>query len=134
MCDSYSKRTFTGGRINVGIRRAKRLKFMMHWVYDFYRVSSVPTTVGLDRAGFLAVVAVAGQQADVTKQLKEQSNEKATFTTPGPLISDSKWTEWEPKFSNYLSTLIGMDGIPLSYVIRKTDEPDRVGPRAIFTE
>ena len=134
MSESYSKRTTTAGKIDFGIRRTKRLKFMMHWVHDFYRVSSIPTTVGLDHAGFLAAIAVAGQRADVRKQLKDQSNEKAKVASPGPLVSENKWTEWEPKFSNYLSTLMGMNGIPLSYVIRDNDAPDRIGPHTSFTE
>ena len=134
MSESYSKRTTTAGKIDFGIRRTKRLKFMMHWVHDFYRVSSIPTTAGLDHAGFLAAIAVAGQRADVRKQLKDQSNEKAKVASPGPLVSENKWTEWEPKFSNYLSTLMGMNDIPLSYVIRDNDAPDRIGPHTNFTE
>ena len=134
MSESYSKRTAAAGKIDFGIRRTKRLKFMVHWVHDFYRVSTIPSTVGLNKAGFLAAIAIAGQKADVRKQLKDQSSEKAKVASPGPLISESKWTEWEPKFSNYLSTLIGMNGIPLSYVIRENDAPDRTGPHTSFTE
>ena len=134
LSESFSRRTATNGRIDFGIRRTKRLKFMMHWVQDFYRVSSIPSTAGLNRASFIVALTIAGQRADVRKQLKDQSDEKAKVASPGPLISESKWTEWEPKFSNYLSTLLGMHGIPLSYVIRDKDTPDRVGPHASYTE
>ena len=134
LSDSFSRRTATNGRIDFGIRRTKRLKFMMHWVQDFYRVSTTPSTDGLDQVKFLAAITIAGQRSDVRKQLKDQSDEKAKVASPGPLISESKWTEWEPKFANYLSTLLGMHGIPLSYVIRDNDAPDSVGPHTSFTE
>ena len=45
---------------------------------------------------------------------------------PRPLVSEAKWHEWEPAFENNLSSGFGVDGIPLSYVIRKEEisEPD----------
>ena len=134
LSESFGRRTAANGRIDFGIRRTKRLKFMTHWVQDFYRVSMTPSMDGLDQASFLAALTVAGQRANVRKQMKDQSDEKAKVATPGPLVSESKWTVWEPKFTNYLSCLLGMNGIPLSYVIRENDAPDTVGPHANFSE
>ena len=65
LSDSFSRRTATNGRIDFGIRRTKRLKFMMHWVQDFYRVSMTPSTDGLDQVKFLAAITIAGQRAEV---------------------------------------------------------------------
>ena len=59
---------------------------------------------------------------------------KAKVASPGPLMSENKWTDWEPKFVNYLSTMIGMDEFPLWYVIRDNGDPDRDGPYTNFTE
>ena len=61
LSESFSRRTATNGRIDFGIRRTKRLKFMMHWVQDFYRVSSIPSTAGLDQASFIVDLIFAGQ-------------------------------------------------------------------------
>ena len=107
---------------------------MMHLVHDFYRISLTPSTIGLDQQSFLDALTTAGQRADVRKQLRQASDEKAKVASPGPLKSENKWAEWEPKFVNYLSTLVGMDGTPLSYVIRENDNPDRIGPHANFIE
>jgi len=134
LSESFSRRTQANGRIDFGIRRTKKMKFMLHWVHDFYRTSSTPTIAGLNQADFLAAIAVAGERSDVRRQLKDQSVAKAKVASPGPLMSENKWTDWEPKFANYLSTIIGMDGFPLSYVIRDNDAPDRTGPYANFTE
>jgi hypothetical protein len=61
LSDSLSRRTATNGRVGFGIRRTKRLKFMMHWVQYFYRVSTVPSTDGLDQVSFLAGITIARQ-------------------------------------------------------------------------
>ena len=42
---------------------------------------------------------------------------------PGKLKDERKWTEWEPAFVNYLSTIPGVTGVPLSYVIRELETP-----------
>ena len=44
--ESFARRTAQNDRINFGICRTKRLKNMMHWVQDFYRVSSTPLLRG----------------------------------------------------------------------------------------
>ena len=48
--DSFDRRTQTNGRIDFGIRRTKKLKFMLHWAQDFARISHVPTIIGLTEA------------------------------------------------------------------------------------
>ena len=45
----------------------------------------------------------------------------------GPLESENKWKEWESKYINYFSTLIGVNGVPLSYVVRAKDNTDANG-------
>ena len=57
----------------------------------------------------------------------EDSGVKSKEASPGPLESESKWHEWENKFENYLSTLLGVDKVPLSYVIRENDAPPTAG-------
>ena len=34
-----------------------------------------------------------------------------------------QWADWEPAFTNYLSTIPGVYGVPLSYVIHENDNP-----------
>ena len=42
---------------------------------------------------------------------------------PGKFKDECKWADWEPVFTNYLSTIPGVYGIPLSYVIRENVDP-----------
>ena len=41
-----------------------------------------------------------------------------------PLESEEKWNELESKFINFLSTLIGVNLVPLSYVMRVNNNTD----------
>jgi hypothetical protein len=42
---------------------------------------------------------------------------------PGKLGNSIDWYTWSHGFVNYLSTIPGSTGIPLSYVVRELDEP-----------
>ena len=125
LSESFSGPTAQNYHIKFGICRTKQLKHTVHWVQDFYRVSIISTTDGLKEADFLSALTVTGKWADVCKLSYDQSDKKAKVASPGSLVSENKWVEWEPKFINYLSILIGMNGIPLSYVINENDTPDR---------
>ena len=134
LASDFGSRTVANGRVCFGSRRTKKLQSVSFWVKDFYRVSLVPSTAGLDRATFTTQLERARAREDVRLQMISQSDVKSKAATPGPLVSESTWTEWEPKFENYLSVIMGMNGVPLSYVVRKNDNPDRTGPHADFVD
>ena len=43
---------------------------------------------------------------------------------PGKFKDERKWPDWEPAFVNYLSMIPGSYHVPLSYVVRKKEDPD----------
>ena len=49
-------------------------------------------------------------------------------------MSENKWIDWEPRIVNYLSTIIGINGVRLSYVVRSNDTHDQIEPFENFTE
>jgi hypothetical protein len=49
------------------------------------------------------------------------TNSKAA--DPGKFKDERKWPEREKAFTNYLSVIPGVNGIPLSYIVREQDEP-----------
>ena len=124
MASDFSGRTAANGRITFGTRRTKGLKSLTHWAQDFYRVSVEPSIAGLDEPGFKEQLDRATKRADIRKNLKAQTKTSAEAATPGPLESEKHWKQWEEKFINYTRCHIGVNGIPLSYVIRENDEPD----------
>jgi hypothetical protein len=53
---------------------------------------------------------------------------------PGKFRDERKWPKWNKAFTNYLSVIPGVSGIPLSYVIRDDEEPDEDGMYLSFNE
>ena len=56
----------------------------------------------------------ANARASVAKKIKATQ----TAANTGELKSDKGYYEWEDKWKNYVSTIPGQNGIPLSYVTR----------------
>ena len=123
MARGYANRTVVDGRIHIGIRRIKRLKALVHWAQDFRRISKVPTVVSTSGTDFIAALEQASERARIRKQHRDDSDVLAKEASPGPLKTERDWVNWESKFVNYCSTLSGVDGVPLSYVIRENDNP-----------
>jgi hypothetical protein len=134
LAESYSRRTVADGRAIFGLRRIRYMIGLIHWVQDYGRIGEEPTLVGIDNAEqFRAALDDASQRADVRKIEKDQSDTVSKAADPGK-FKDRKWPEWEPAFANYLSTIPGVNGIPLSYVIRETEVIDRTIEYPSFNE
>ena len=58
---------------------------------------------------------------------KVEANQADTISKtsdPGNIKVERTWTKWEIKFENYISTIPGVNGVPLSYVVRYQAAPD----------
>jgi hypothetical protein len=125
LAESYGRRTVADGRSIFGLRRIRYLIGLIHWVQDFGRVGETPSLDGIDDAvQFRTVLDTAFYRADVRKIEKEQADTVSKAADPGKLKDERKWPEWEPAFTNYLSTIPGVSGVPLSYVIREKEVPE----------
>lgn len=136
LAESYGRRTAGDGRFIFGIRRTRYLLGLIHWVQDFGRVGEVPSLVGFedDPDVFREALDIASDRADVRKVEKEQSDTVSKAADPGKFKDERKWPEWEPAFVNYLSTIPGVSGVPLSYVVREQEEADASFPYESFNE
>ena len=109
-----------------GLQRTRRLKATLHWVQDFARVSEVPTLEGLTQESFKAAISIAAQRADIRKKEAKDASSVSSEALPGKLKDDKKWQEWITGFENMLSTLLGVNDVPLLYVIREKEETEPV--------
>ena len=124
MTDSFQKRTIAN-RINFGMRRTKWLITMMHWVQDFYRCSKQPTINNFITVNdFKQALSTAAQRASLQKVNTDQVDTISKAADPGKLKDGRKRPEWYPAFINYLSTIPGVYGVSLSYVVRENQAPD----------
>ena len=53
----------------------------------------------------------------------EQVDAMSKATKPDKFTNETQWPLFSLAFKNYLSTIIGVFGIPLSYIIRDVDSP-----------
>ena len=104
LAESYGRHTAGDGRFIFGVRRTQYLIGLIHWVQDFVRIGKVPTLAefGADGAAFCTALKTASNRDDVCKIEKEQSDTVCV---------------------NYLSTIPGVNSIPLSYVVRESETP-----------
>ena len=124
MADSFQKRTIAN-RINFGMRRRKWLIAMMHWVQDFSHCSKQPTIDDFVTANdFKQVLSTAAQRGSLCKVDMDQVDTISKAADPGKLKDERKWPEWYPAFVNYLSTIPGVYGVPLSYIVHDNAAPD----------
>jgi hypothetical protein len=66
----------------------------------------------------------ARQRAQIRKHNADESDSLSKASDPGKLKRQEEWLVWSRSLTNYLSTILGHDGVPLSYVIRENNEPD----------
>jgi hypothetical protein len=109
---------------------------LINWVQDFKRISDTPDLASFagDSVAFRAALDDASNRAEVRKIEKDQSDTVSKAADPGKFKDERKWPEWEPAFVNYLSTIPGVNGVPLSYVVREKEEPDSTGTFESFNE
>lgn len=135
LSESYGRRTIADGRAIFGIRRIRYLIGLIHWVQDFGRIGQEPSLDGIDNAAdFRIALDVASYRADVRKIEKDQADTVSKAADPGKLKDERKWPEWEPAFMNYLSTIPGVSGVPLSYVVREKEHDELDAEYGSFNE
>ena len=124
MADSFQKLTIAN-RINFGMRHTKWLIAMMHWFQDFSHCSRQPTIDDFVTANdFKQALSTAAQHASLHKVDMDQVDTISKAADLGKLKDERKWPEWYPAFINYLSTIPGVYGVWLSYVVRDNEAPD----------
>jgi hypothetical protein len=120
IAEDYGKRTIADGRIVFGFFRTKELQGLMHWVQDMQRLSRDP---GLQAPLTQDNLAIALANNEIRKNLSDNMETAAKAADPGKLRTNTDWYTWSQGFINYLSTIPGCTGIPLSYIVRELEEP-----------
>ena len=98
---------------------------MMHWCQDHQRCSEEPDIADFANAdAFKEALQVSAQRALLRKNDSDQVDTISKAADPGKFKDEKKWPDWEPAFVNYLSTIPGVKGIPLSHVVRTNEDLD----------
>ena len=98
---------------------------MMHWCQDHQRCSKELDIANFTNAdAFKEALQVSAQRALLRKNDSDQVDTISKAADPGKFKDEKKWPYWEPAFVNYLSTIPGVKGIPLSYVVCANENPE----------
>ena len=90
MLTEFSSRTQANGKIHFGMRITKRIKSILHWVQDFYRISGDPTKVDLNKVTFIQQLETTMYKAYIRDELIDQYTTKAKEASTVPLDSENK--------------------------------------------
>lgn len=123
LAKSFGALTVAAGKIVFGFKRSQLMKAMIHWVQDFSRISRSPSLdLVPDKDTFITQIHESLQRAKMRDNV--DSDKFSVAAEPGKLKGQKVWLIWERSFQNYLSTILGQSGVPLSYVIRASEAPD----------
>ena len=123
LADGFDRRTVADGRLIVGASRTKRLTELIKWVSDFNRVGEKITIAGVNKASFReAILFAVGRAAN--REAQKAAEKSSDDSTPVNLKDDCKWNKWITEFHDMLWVILGVSGVPLSYIIRESNDPE----------
>jgi hypothetical protein len=73
-------------------------------------------------------------RAECRNKESDQAGTVSTAADIGKFKVERNWSEWEPAFINFISSIQGVNGVPLSYAVRKMEESDVDGTFDTFNE
>lgn len=117
---TYSDLTQTQGQIRITPGIKKNIKAFLQWSRDEYRLGRNP------EYGSFSIVETQRfiRRYKTHKQFMDKSSDVSDAAKPSKFTTKMRWSDWAPTFLNYLRTIPGRDGVPLSYVCRDSDQPD----------
>ena len=124
---SYAKCPGKSVGMLFGLQRTKKIKSLMHWVQDFTRVDKVPTFKELDKESFTRAIAVLVHRELIWSKESKDASAVSAEASPGKLKDERKWAEWIAGFENMPSTILGVNGVTFSYVIREKEATEPEG-------
>ena len=124
LSNGFSERTVAAGKISFSLLRTNLLKETIHWAIDFRRFNRTPSPIAIINAvEFCAAIEAARHRARIRKYILEKLASLSKAAYPSKLKRHKYWVTWSRALKNYLSTIIGQDGVPFSYVIRESAAP-----------
>ena len=133
---TLNKSRIGDGGETIPMKVISRFEMVLHWVQDFYRCDMIPSLDRMhdDQAAFLSELDSAIQRADIRKHLISHSSELIKQTDPGLLKGNQNWVTWLESQENHLAVCLGLNGVPLSYLIRKTEVGNKEADFESFNE
>jgi hypothetical protein len=110
--------------VYINPKQLSRLKAMMHWAQDFYRIGKSPMVVSaLTKDEFIKALETAEIRAKARKIfVKQRSTALEAAKNHDKLTPKVDFHDWLEGLENLLEATAGVDGVPLSYLIRTAEQ------------
>ena len=124
-CASYAKRQDAPFPIILTPILKQRLRSIVLWVKDQKRINQAPTfRNGIGQAEVKQQLTEAMERELRRKTQKKEGENYLDSTFNSKLKSTAQWEKWSEELESTLCQIIGVRGVPLSYVIRKNDDSE----------
>ena len=123
-CASYAKRTDGPFPVILTPIQKQRVKSLVLWIKDQDRVNQpIEFPDGTNEATFRKALSDALERAERRRLQKKEGESYIDSTFNNKLKSGAQWEKWFEELDSTLGQIIGIRGVPLSYVIREKEEP-----------
>ena len=115
---------------NFSPKEKDRIRVFNDWVKDqLLRGFEVP-----NRTMPINEITKIKQRAKAHRDYVNRYEAVSAAAKPKDFTKDSKWEDWSVTFINYLRCIPSKEGVPLSYVIRKDEQPEYTNKRNFLEE
>jgi hypothetical protein len=115
---TYSALTVAQGQIRLHPGTKRQIKSFVQWVKDKVRTGQDPSITIFPIVDTVALI----RRHKSHLAFCEKSKRLSETAKPQMFTESIKWTDWIPVFTNFLKSLPGRHGVPLTYVIRDNDD------------
>jgi hypothetical protein len=116
-------------RVPIGLRKLRQLKACIHWAKDRDRLGLAINIAGLEnldnaKSDFLKELTASRVRAIISSEGATSRISRVKEASPGKLKDEKSWVDWESGLQTLFSIQLGINGVPLAYVIREEDHMD----------
>ena len=116
---AFSSLTVQNGQIRLTPGTTRNIRAYIQWARDLIRVGEDPTNGVFDVNDARNLV----RKYKTHETFVTKSKTMTDASKPPQFTTTTKWDEWSPVFINFLRTIPGRNGQPLSYVCRRNETP-----------
>jgi Reverse transcriptase (RNA-dependent DNA polymerase) len=123
--DAFEKRPTAATRVFFGMEKTNLMIGLLYYVQDCNRIGDDYVEEDIT----VEMLEECTRRNDVRKDMIDSEDTHTKTSSPGQFKDEANWVPWHDQLEVYLGGIMGIAGVPLTYVIRAKEEPD---PGTVF--